>query len=160
MILLNNPVFIWWFKTHNLLFCPLCMICMIPEIHVFCWNMVHENFNWNCEIRITSWYIEPWDCEYWENNNVLITLIFPHLNKHLISCGSRGMITTLAFRHCAESPDVIILKHFSIVLVQKIKMLQDYWRVLLENYGWCYLYQHAWKNFMLQFFEKFKFSSP
>ena len=44
-----------------------------------------------------------------ESNNVLITLIFTCLNKFLASHGSRGMITTLAFWHCAyaESPDVI-----------------------------------------------------
>ena len=44
-----------------------------------------------------------------ESNNVLITLIFTSLNEFLVSRGSRGMITTLAFWHCAcaESPDVI-----------------------------------------------------
>ena len=47
--------------------------------------------------------------EYLESNNVLIMLIFPHLNEFLVSQDSRGMITTLAFWHCAcaESPDVI-----------------------------------------------------
>ena len=44
-----------------------------------------------------------------ESNNVLITLISPCNNEFLVSRGSRGMITILAFWHCAcaESPDVI-----------------------------------------------------
>ena len=44
-----------------------------------------------------------------ESNNVLITLISPCNNEFLVSHGSRGMITILAFWHCAcaESPDVI-----------------------------------------------------
>ena len=44
-----------------------------------------------------------------ESNNVLITLIFPRLNEFLVSRGSREMIITLPFWHCAcaESPDVI-----------------------------------------------------
>ena len=44
-----------------------------------------------------------------ESNNVLITLIYPCLNEFLVSCGSTGMITTVAFWlcACAESPDVI-----------------------------------------------------
>ena len=44
-----------------------------------------------------------------ESNNVLIALIFPRLNEFLVSGVSGGMITTLAFWHCAcaESPDVI-----------------------------------------------------
>ena len=44
-----------------------------------------------------------------ESNNVLITLIYPRLNEFLVSRGSTGMITTVAFWHCAcaESPDVI-----------------------------------------------------
>ena len=55
-------------------------------------------------IRVYELYFE-----HLESNNVLITLIFPRLNKFLPSHGSRGMITTLAFWHCAcaKSPDVI-----------------------------------------------------
>ena len=44
-----------------------------------------------------------------ESDTVWITFIFPRHNEFLISRGSRWMITTLAFWHCAcaESPDVI-----------------------------------------------------
>ena len=59
----------------------------------------------------SSWCLKVYKVcfENLESNNVLITLIIPCLNKFLVSCGSRGMITTLAFWHCAcaESPDVI-----------------------------------------------------
>ena len=47
--------------------------------------------------------------EHLESNNVLITLIFPRLSEFLVSYGSRGIITTLAFWHCAcaESPAIV-----------------------------------------------------
>ena len=42
--------------------------------------------------------------------NVLVTSIFPCLNELLISCGSRGMITTIAFLHftCADRMSSVI----------------------------------------------------
>ena len=82
--------------------------------------------------------------EHLKSNNVLITLIFPCFNEFLVSRGSRGMITTLAFWHCAcaKSPDVI--------------------RLLAISFGelWSTLFvPPRIKTYMLQFLEKFKLFS-
>ena len=80
--------------------------------------------------------------EHLENNNLLITLVFPRLNEFLVSRDSRGMITTLAFWHgaCAESPDVVRPLAISS---------RELWSTLFVT-------PRMKTYFMVQFLEKFK----
>ena len=52
--------------------------------------------------------------EHLESNDVLITLIFPHLTEFLISRGSRGMISNLAFWHCAFPKSQVVIRPLAI----------------------------------------------